>query len=156
MSTFEGPMMSIRAVNGLAHFTNWVVGHVHSGALGWVGMITFATLYWLAPRLWNRPLARPEWATTHFWLATIGIVLYTVSVWVAGLMEGLMWRGVDEAGLLKYPNFTELVMQLEPFYWMRVLGGTMYLVGAIMMALNFIMTIRAARQDRVAPAPLAA
>jgi cytochrome c oxidase cbb3-type subunit I/II len=147
MSTFEGPMMSIRAVNGLAHYTNWVVGHVHSGALGWVGMISFAVLYWLAPRLWSRPLAKPGWATTHFWLATMGIVLYTVSMWVAGLMEGLMWRGVDAAGQLKYPNFTEIVAQLEPFYWMRVLGGLMYLIGAIMMAYNFVLTARAARRD---------
>ena len=152
MSTFEGPMMSIRAVNGLAHFTNWVIGHVHSGALGWVGMISFAVLYWLAPRLWNRPLARPGWATTHFWLATSGIVLYTVSMWAAGLMEGLMWRGVDGAGQLKYPNFTEIVTQLEPFYWLRVAGGTMYLVGAVLMAVNFVMTVRAARREQRLPA----
>src|SRR5690554_648541 len=156
MSTFEGPMMSIRAVNGLAHFTNWVVGHVHSGALGWVGMISFGTLYWLAPRLWDRPLAKPGWATTHFWLATAGIVLYTVSMWAAGLMEGLMWRAVDDAGQLKYPNFTEIVMQLEPFYWLRVLGGAMYLIGAIMMTVNFVLTVRAARRERVAVAAAAA
>jgi cytochrome c oxidase cbb3-type subunit I/II len=145
MSTFEGPMMSIRAVNGLAHYTNWVVGHVHSGALGWVGMISFAVLYWLAPRLWNRPLAKPGWATTHFWLATIGIVLYTVSMWAAGLMEGLMWRAVDGAGQLKYPNFTEIVNQLMPFYWMRVAGGALYLTGAVMMAYNFVLTARGGR-----------
>lgn len=142
MATFEGPMMSIRAVNGLAHYTNWVIGHVHSGALGWVGMITFGVLYWLAPRLWNRPLAKPTWPTTHFWLATIGIVLYTVSMWAAGLMEGLMWRAVDDMGQLRYPNFTEIVNQLMPFYWMRLAGGVLYLVGAIMMAWNFILTAR--------------
>jgi cytochrome c oxidase cbb3-type subunit I/II len=145
MATFEGPMMSIRAVNGLAHYTNWVIGHVHSGALGWVGMISFGTLYWLAPRLWHVPLARPKWATTHFWLATIGIVLYTVSMWVAGLMEGLMWRAVNDAGQLKYPNFMEIVHQLEPFNWLRFAGGTMYLIGALMMGVNFILTVRASR-----------
>jgi cytochrome c oxidase cbb3-type subunit I/II len=110
-------------------------------------MISFAMLYWLAPRLWNRPLARPQWATTHFWLATAGIVLYTVSMWAAGLMEGLMWRGVDAAGQLKYPNFVEIVNQLDPFYWMRVGGGALYLLGAIMMAYNFVLTARAARGD---------
>jgi cytochrome c oxidase cbb3-type subunit I/II len=150
MSTFEGPMMSIRAVNGLAHYTNWVVGHVHSGALGWVGMISFAVLYWLAPRLFNRPLAKPSWPTTHFWLATIGIVLYTVSMWAAGLMEGLMWRAVDGAGQLKYPNFTEIVLQLQPFYWMRLVGGVLYLTGAVMMAWNFVLT---ARGTPTGPAP---
>jgi cytochrome c oxidase cbb3-type subunit I/II len=142
MSTFEGPMMSIRAVNGLAHYTNWVIGHVHSGALGWVGMVSFGMLYWLAPRLWQRPLARPGWATTHFWLATIGIVLYTVSMWAAGLMEGLMWRAVDAAGQLKYPNFVEIVNQLDPFYWLRVAGGALYLAGALMLAVNIAMTMR--------------
>jgi cytochrome c oxidase cbb3-type subunit I len=142
MSTLEGPLMSIRAVNALAHYTNWVIGHVHSGALGWVGMISFAVLYWLAPRLWNRPMAKPSWVTTHFWLATVGIVLYTVSMWAAGLMEGLMWRAVDSAGQLSYPNFTEIVNQLQPFYLLRLLGGVLYLVGAMMMAWNFILTAR--------------
>ena len=142
MSTFEGPMMSIRAVNGLAHFSNWVIGHVHSGALGWVGMVSFGMLYWLAPRLWQRPLARPGWATTHFWLATIGIVLYTVSMWAAGLMEGLMWRGVDTAGQLKYPNFVEIVNQLDPFYWLRFAGGALYFTGAILLAWNMVLTVR--------------
>jgi cytochrome c oxidase cbb3-type subunit I/II len=157
MATFEGPMMSIRAVNGLAHYTNWVVGHVHSGALGWVGMISFGILYWLAPRLWNRPLARPGWATTHFWLATGGIVIYTVSMWIAGLMEGLMWRAVDANGQLAYPSFVEIVLRLEPFYWLRVVGGSMYLLGAILMAWNFVLTIRGAR-DAAAnhPTPAAA
>jgi cytochrome c oxidase cbb3-type subunit I/II len=151
MSTFEGPMMSIRAVNGLAHFTNWVIGHVHSGALGWVGMMSFGMLYWLAPRLWGQ-LARPKWATTHFWLATVGIVLYTVSMWAAGLMEGLMWRAVDDAGQLKYPNFTEIVGDLNPFYWLRFVGGTLYLIGVLMMAWNFVLTVRAARAAASAPA----
>jgi cytochrome c oxidase cbb3-type subunit I/II len=158
MSTFEGPMMSIRAVNGLAHFTNWVVGHVHSGALGWVGMISFATLYWLAPRLWGREIARPGWVTTHFWLATIGIVLYTVTMWAAGLAEGLTWRALDGAGQLKYPNFMDTVRIMNPFYWLRFLGGSMYLAGAVMMAINFILTARGPRPGtpRVDSIPAAA
>ncbi|HEX6558332.1 MAG TPA: cbb3-type cytochrome c oxidase subunit I, partial [Longimicrobiales bacterium] len=147
MSTFEGPMMSIRAVNGLAHFSNWVVGHVHSGAIGWVGMVSFGMMYWLAPRLWNRPLAKPSWATTHFWLATIGIVLYTVSMWAGGLTEGLMWRATDGAGQLKYPNFVEIVSGLHPFYLLRVVGGTLYLTGAIMLAWNMLLTVRAAHRE---------
>jgi cbb3-type cytochrome c oxidase subunit I len=142
MSTFEGPMMSVRAVNSLSHYTNWTIGHVHSGALGWVGMISFGTLYWLVPRLWNRPLAYPSWASLHFWLATMGIVLYTVSMWAAGLTEGLMWRALDDAGQLRYPNFVAIVDQLHPFYWMRLVGGTMYLVGAVMMLWNFLRTVR--------------
>ncbi len=142
MSTFEGPMMSLRAVNGLAHYTNWVIGHVHSGALGWVGMISFGIIYWLIPRLWKRPLAYPSWPVTHFWLATIGIVLYTVSMWAAGLAEGLQWRALDTAGQLKYPLFVDIVHQLRPFYWMRLVGGGMYLAGAVMLGWNFLRTIR--------------
>ncbi len=142
MSTFEGPAMSVRAVNGLAHYTNWVIGHVHSGALGWVGMISFGILYWLAPRLWNRPLANPKGPTQHFWLATIGIVIYTVSMWAAGLMEGVQWRQINEVGLLAHPVFVDIVARLAPFYWLRLIGGTMYLLGAVMMAVNLWRTIR--------------
>ncbi len=141
MSTFEGPMMSIRAVNGLAHYTNWVIGHVHSGALGWNGMIGFAMLYWLLPRLWNKPIWRPGWVTSHFWLGTIGIVLYTVAMWAAGLTEGVQWRALNEVGQLKYPVFLDVVRMLRPFYWMRLVGGTMFLAGAIMMMINFFKTI---------------
>jgi cytochrome c oxidase cbb3-type subunit I/II len=143
MSTFEGPVMAIRAVNALSHYTNWTIGHVHSGALGWVGMISFGTLYWLIPRLWKRPLAYPGWPTTHFWLATIGIVLYTVSMWAAGLTEGLEWRALDQAGQLKYPSFVEIVQQLRPFYWLRLLGGLLYFLGIVMLAWNFFRTARA-------------
>jgi cbb3-type cytochrome oxidase subunit 1 len=105
-------------------------------------MITFAILYWLVPKLWNRDLAHPTWATTHFWLATIGIVLYTLSMWAAGLTEGLEWRAYDAAGQLKYPNFVDIVHQLQPFYWLRLVGGTMYLAGVIMMAWNLFKTMR--------------
>jgi cytochrome c oxidase cbb3-type subunit I/II len=149
MATFEGPMMAIRGVNGLAHYTNWVIGHVHSGALGWVGMMTFGTVYWLMPKLWKRPLAYPGWATTHFWLATVGIVLYTLSMWAAGLMEGLMWRAVNDSGLLANPAFMDIVDRLDPFYGMRLLGGVLYLVGAIMMTWNIVRTVAASRRDVV-------
>jgi len=156
MSTFEGPMMSIRAVNALSHFTNWVIGHVHSGALGWVGMLSFGVLYWLTPRLWGRPLARPGWATTHFWLATVGIVLYTVSMWAAGLTEGLAWRAMDEFGQLRYPSFVEIVHQLAPFYWLRFAGGTLYLIGAVLLTWNLILTIRGPKRAAAVAAPAAA
>jgi cytochrome c oxidase cbb3-type subunit I/II len=154
MSTFEGPMMSIRAVSGLAHYTNWVIGHVHSGALGWVGMMSFGMLYWLLPRLYGRELRHPTWVSHHFWLATIGIVIYTVAMWAAGLMEGLQWRAINDAGQLANPIFLDITARLEPFLWLRLIGGTMYLVGAVMMAINFWQTIRgpARPADAVAPA----
>jgi cbb3-type cytochrome oxidase subunit 1 len=117
-------------------------------------MISFAIIYWLIPRLWNRPLAYPSMPTTHFWLATIGIVLYTVSMWAAGLTEGLEWRAVDAAGQLKYPSFVDIVHQLQPFYWIRLIGGLMYFVGMLMLAWNFIKTVRGAA-PAAATAPLA-
>jgi cytochrome c oxidase cbb3-type subunit I/II len=140
MSTFEGPMMSIRAVSALAHYTNWVVGHVHSGALGWVGMVSFGILYWLVPRLWNQRLYSEPLATLHFWIATAGIVLYTVTMWGAGVTEGLMWRAIDDQGQLAYPVFMDIVTQLQPFHWLRLLGGGLYLAGAVLMAFNLGMT----------------
>ena len=148
MSTFEGPMMSIRAINGLSHYTNWVIGHVHSGALGWNGMISFGILYWLVPRLWDRELYSEPLATLHFWIATIGIVLYTVTMWGAGLTEGLMWRALDEGGQLQNPVFMDIVNQLAPFYWLRLVGGLLYLSGVLLMAYNLIRTTSA-------PAPTA-
>ena len=140
MSTLEGPIMSIRDVNALSHYTDWTIGHVHSGALGWVGMISFGMIYWLAPRLWKRDWALPKWLDAHFWLATIGIVFYIVPMWVGGIAQGLMWRAFNELGLLKYPDFTETVMALQPFYLLRALGGTLYLVGMVMLGINLAMT----------------
>jgi cytochrome c oxidase cbb3-type subunit I/II len=142
MSTFEGPMMAIRAVNSLSHYTDWTIGHVHSGALGWVGMSAFAMLYWLVPRLWGRQLYSIRWATTHFWLATIGIVLYVVAMWVAGITQGLMWRALDEDGGLAYLSFMDTVVELLPLYWIRLLGGLMYLGGLLLMAVNLFKTVR--------------
>ncbi len=137
MSTFEGPMMSIRAVNALSHYTDWTIAHVHSGALGWVGMMMFGMIYWLAPRAWNRQLHSPAAATAHFWLATIGLVFYVVAMWTAGVTQGLMWRAVDPAtGALQHPAFLDTVLNLVPFYWIRMLGGTMYLAGVILLGWN--------------------
>jgi cytochrome c oxidase cbb3-type subunit I len=152
MSTFEGPMMSIKAVNSLSHYTDWTIGHVHSGALGWNGMITFGALYYLVPRLWGRErlysLTLVSW---HFWLATIGIVLYAASMWVTGIMEGLMWREVDAQGFL-VNAFADTVAAKFPMYVVRGLGGVMFLSGALIMIYNLWATV--AKQP--APAALAA
>ena len=148
MSTFEGPLMSIRAVNALSHYTDWTIGHVHSGALGWVGMAAFACLYWLVPQLYGRKLHSESSATAHFWLATIGIVLYVVAMWVAGITQGLMWRAVDpDTGLLAYPNFMDTVLTLIPFYWIRLAGGLMYLAGMVMCGWNLWQTARGGAAD---------
>ncbi len=141
MSTFEGPMMSIKAVNSLSHYTDWTIGHVHSGALGWVGMISFGMVYYLTPKLWNRnrlySLRLVNW---HFWLATLGIVLYAAVMWVAGIQQGLMWREYDAQGFLVY-SFAESVAAMFPYYVLRAVGGAMYLTGGIIMAYNVVMTI---------------
>lgn len=141
MSTFEGPMMSIKAVNSLSHYTDWTIGHVHSGALGWNGMITFACLYYLVPRLWGRQrLYSLRMVNWHFWLATLGIVLYAASMWVAGIMQGLMWREYGEDGYLVYA-FSEVVTAMMPMYLIRATGGLLYLAGAIVLVYNVWMTI---------------
>ncbi|WP_164118627.1 cytochrome-c oxidase, cbb3-type subunit I [Sphingorhabdus sp. Alg239-R122] len=141
MSTFEGPMMSIKAVNSLSHYTDWTIGHVHSGALGWNGMITFAALYYLVPRLWGRQrLYSLRMVNWHFWLATFGIVLYAASMWVAGIMQGLMWREYGADGYLVY-SFSEVVSAMLPMYLIRALGGLMYLAGAAIMVYNVWMTV---------------
>ncbi len=151
MSTFEGPMMSIRAVNSLSHYTDWTIGHVHSGALGWNGMITFGMLYYLFPKLWNKErlysLRAVSW---HYWLATIGIVLYAASMWVTGIMEGLMWREVDAQGFL-VNSFADTVAAKFPMYVVRGLGGVLYLAGALIMAWNLYMTVRKGVVRRDAP-----
>ncbi|MBE2275645.1 MAG: cytochrome-c oxidase, cbb3-type subunit I [Rhodobacteraceae bacterium] len=143
MSTFEGPMMSIKSVNSLSHYTDWTIGHVHSGALGWNGMITFGALYFLTPRLWNREsLYSLKLVSWHFWLATIGIVLYASSMWVSGIMEGLMWREVDANGFL-VNAFADTVAAKFPMNVIRALGGALYLTGGLIMAYNLWMTVRA-------------
>ncbi|MBL3569048.1 cytochrome-c oxidase, cbb3-type subunit I [Rhodovulum sulfidophilum] len=151
MSTFEGPMMSIRAVNSLSHYTDWTIGHVHSGALGWNGMITFGALYFLAPRLWNRErLYSTALVSWHFWLATIGIVLYAASMWVTGIMEGLMWREVDAQGFL-VNSFADTVAAKHPMYIVRALGGGMYVTGALIMCYNIWKTATSAPAKQATP-----
>ncbi len=142
MSTFEGPMMSIKAVNSLSHYTDWTIGHVHSGALGWVGMISFGAIYFLVPRLWHRErLYSLRLVNWHFWLATIGIVLYAAAMWVSGIMQGLMWREYNAEGFLVY-SFAETVAAMHPYYVIRALGGLLYLGGALIMAFNIYKTVR--------------
>ncbi len=141
MSTFEGPVMAIKAVNGLSHYTDWTIGHVHSGALGWVGMITFGALYYMVPRLWNRQgLYSVRMVNWHFWLATLGIVLYASVMWVSGITQGLMWREYDSQGFLVY-SFAESVAAMKPYYILRMIGGLLYLTGGCIMAYNIWMTI---------------
>jgi cytochrome c oxidase cbb3-type subunit 1 len=141
MSTFEGPVMSIKAVNSLSHYTDWTIGHVHSGALGWVGLISFAAIYYMVPKLWARErLYSLRLVTWHFWLATLGIVVYAAVMWVAGIQQGLMWREYDEQGFLVY-SFAESVAAMHPYYVVRALGGALYLAGTLIMAWNITMTI---------------
>jgi cytochrome c oxidase cbb3-type subunit 1 len=133
--------MSIKAVNGLSHYTDWTIGHVHSSALGWVGMITFGAIYFLVPRLWNRPaMYSQRLISWHVWLATIGIVVYAAVMWVSGVMQGLMWREYDENGFLIY-SFAESVAAMHPFYVIRAVGGLIYIAGACLMAYNVWRTI---------------
>ena len=141
MSTFEGPMMSIKSVNSLSHYTDWTIGHVHSGALGWNGMITFAAVYYLVPRLWNRQrLYSLRMVNWHFWLATVGIVFYAASMWVAGITQGLMWREYGADGYL-VNSFAETVLALKPMFFLRAFGGLLYLAGAVIMTINVWRTI---------------
>jgi cytochrome c oxidase cbb3-type subunit 1 len=142
MSTFEGPLMAIKAVNSLSHYTDWTIGHVHSGALGWVGFVSFGALYCLVPWLWNRKrlysLRLVEW---HFWVSTLGILLYITAMWVSGILQGLMWRAYNSLGFLEY-SFIETVEAMHPFYIIRALGGTLFVVGALIMAYNLWRTAR--------------
>jgi len=155
MSTFEGPMMSIKTVNALSHYTDWTVGHVHSGALGWVGLITMGSMYYLIPRLFGRTQMYSVPAISlHFWIATIGIVLYIAAMWIAGVMQGLMWRAVGEDGTLTY-TFVESVKATYPFYAIRLLGGVLYLAGMLVMAWNTYKTVASARPVE-APIPMPA
>ncbi|GHB20586.1 cytochrome c oxidase subunit 1 [Pseudovibrio japonicus] len=160
MATFEGPLMSIRAVNGLSHYTDWTIGHVHAGALGWVGYISFGALYCLVPWLYNKKsLYSLRLVNWHFWISTLGIVFYICAMWVSGIMQGLMWRAYDSLGFLEY-SFIETVDAMYPFYVMRAFGGLLFLAGAIIMAYNLVMTVRvgeeveseAAGQPALAPA----
>jgi cytochrome c oxidase cbb3-type subunit 1 len=159
MSTFEGPLMSIKAVNSLSHYTDWTIGHVHSGALGWVAMVSFGAIYCLVPWLWNRQglysMRLVEW---HFWISTLGILLYITAMWVSGITQGLMWRAYDSLGFLQY-SFIETVEAMHPYYVIRAIGGSLFLIGSLIMVYNVWRTIRGdqpvdiADQPRVAAAP---
>lgn len=156
MSTFEGPMMSIKTVNALSHYTDWTVGHVHSGALGWVAMVSIGSIYYLLPRLFGKPgMYSTGLVTAHFWIATIGTVLYIASMWIAGVMQGLMWRAVNADGTLAY-SFVESVKGSYPFWAIRWLGGVLFLVGMLIMAYNMFKTMAGGKvQDAPVIAPAA-
>ncbi len=145
MSTFEGPLLSIKSVSSLAHYTDWIIGHVHGGALGWNGLMAAGMFYWLIPRIYKRDLYSKKAAELHFWLATIGIVIYMVAMWVSGVTQGLMWRATNPDGTLVYPSFVETLLAVRPMYMVRVVGGTMYFVGFVMMIWNLLMTVRGAK-----------
>jgi len=145
MATFEGPMMSIKTVNALSHYTDWNVGHVHSGALGWVAFISIGSMYYLIPRMFGQiEMWSVRLITTHFWIATIGVVLYIAAMWIAGVMQGLMWRATNPDGTLTY-TFVEGVKATYPFYAIRLLGGTLFLAGMLIMAYNVLRTAAAGK-----------
>ncbi len=141
MSTFEGPMMSIKTVNALSHYTDWTIGHVHSGALGWVALVSIGAMYHLIPRLFGVEMYSKKLIETHFWIATIGIVLYITSMWISGIMQGLMWRAVNVDGTLTY-SFVESVQAMHPFYVIRAIGGLLFVIGSLIMVYNLIRTCR--------------
>lgn len=149
MSTFEGPVMSIKSVNALSHFTDWTIGHVHSGTLGWNGFMVFGMVYWLVPRLWKTELYSKKLVATHFWLASLGIILYVVSMWVAGITQGTAWKTLEPDGRLSYPDFLQTVVKLLPMYWFRFVGGFMYLTGMVICI--FVVLKTALRAPRNIP-----
>ncbi|MDD2943960.1 MAG: cytochrome-c oxidase, cbb3-type subunit I [bacterium] len=149
MSTFEGPMMSIKFINSLTHYTDYTIGHVHSGALGWNGFIAFGMIYWLIPRLWGVPVYSQRLVSAHFWTSTIGIVLYITAMWTAGITQGLMWRAYGPDGNLLYPEFVITVTKLIPFYWIRVVGGLIYISGVVIMIYNTFKTIAVSKAQSI-------
>ncbi|RKZ70200.1 MAG: cytochrome-c oxidase, cbb3-type subunit I [Gammaproteobacteria bacterium] len=156
MSTFEGPMMAIKTVNALSHYTDWTIGHVHSGALGWVAMVSIGAMYFLIPKLFNTEIYSKKLIETHFWIATIGIVLYITSMWISGIMQGLMWRAINSDGTLTY-SFVESVQAMHPFYIVRAGGGLLFLTGMLIMAYNVVKTIAQGQAiHAVIPEPAAA
>jgi cytochrome c oxidase cbb3-type subunit I/II len=146
MATFEGPLLSIKSVSSLAHYTDWIVGHVHSGALGWNGLMAAGMFYWMVPRLYGTKLHSRALADLHFWLGTLGILLYVVSMWVSGITQGMMWRATTPSGALQYPNFVETLLAIRPMYWTRLAGGTLYLTGMCLMAYNLEPVLKLANE----------
>ena len=145
MATFEGPMLAFKQINAIAHYTDWIVAHVHVGALGWNGFLTFAILYWLIPRIYRTTLYSKKLANFHFWTGTLGIIFYAVPLYFAGFTQGLMWKEFTEEGILRYPNFLETLIQILPMYVLRSIGGALYLVGVIVMTYNLIKTAKAGK-----------
>ncbi len=152
MSTFEGPMMAVKTVNSLSHFTNWTIGHVHSGALGWVALTCFATLYYMIPRLWHTQLYSVRLAEAHFWVATLGLLIYVTSMWISGVTQGLMWRAANPDGSLVY-TFIETVAAIRIYDVLRVFGGALYLAGVVIMFVNVWKTIQSGSTRVPAPEP---
>jgi cytochrome c oxidase cbb3-type subunit I/II len=140
MATFEGPMLSVKSVNALAHYTDWVIAHVHTGALGWNGFMAFGMIYWLLPRLFQTKLHSQKLAEVHFWVATFGMILYAAAIYSAGLTQGLMWRAFDATGRLQFPDFVETTMRLMPMYLVRAVGGSLYILGMILFGYNIFKT----------------
>ncbi len=151
MSTFEGPMLSVKSVNSLSHYTDWTIAHVHAGALGWNGFMTFGMIYWLMPRLFQTRLWSKKLAEWHFWVGTLGILMYVIPIYAAGITQGLMWRAFDKSGALAYPDFAETVVRLIPFYWIRAGGGLLYIAGMVMLILNLVKTWRTRPSEYAEP-----
>jgi cytochrome c oxidase cbb3-type subunit I/II len=166
MATFEGPLLSIKSVSAIGHYTDWIIGHVHGGTLGWNGFLIFSMTYWLVPRLWKTSLFSVRLANAHFWLGFVGTILYMIAMWTSGITQGLMWRAIDpETQRLMYPDFVETVTKIAPLYYVRAIGGSLYLVGFVTMLYNVYATIRAAKRaeaaelvsaPRLVPVPVAA
>jgi cytochrome c oxidase cbb3-type subunit 1 len=150
LATFEGPMMAIKSVNVVSHFTDWTIGHVHSGALGWNALITFGTFYFLVPRLVGRELHSVRLANIHFWLALAGTMLYILAMWGAGISQGLLWLSLDEFGELRY-SFRDIMASMPPYYLLRLVAGLIFLSGAVLMAFNLFKTIAGAKTIQVRP-----
>ena len=155
MATFEGPMLSLKNVNAIAHFTDWIVAHVHVGALAWNGFLAFGMIYWLIPRMTKTALYSVKLANVHFWIGTLGIILYALPMYVAGFVQASMWKEFNPDGTLKYGNFLETVKEIMPMYWMRAIGGTLFVIGLLVLVYNIIMTIRQGQaiEDEPAEAP---
>ena len=150
LATFEGPMMAIMSVNVVSHFTDWTIGHVHSGALGWNALITFGTFYYLVPRLAGAELYSRKLADIHFWLALAGIMLYLLSMWAAGVSEGLLWLTLDELGELRF-SFVDVLASTKPYYMLRLLGGLLFFAGAVLMTYNLFKTVTGKKTVSVLP-----
>ncbi len=148
MATFEGPLLSIKSISALGHYTDWIIGHVHSGALGWNGLLTFAMIYYLVPLLWKTKIHSVKLMDVHFWIALLGVLFYYVSLLVAGITQGLMWKSIDPDGRLTYPDFMETVTKILPLYWARAFGGTLFIVGFLIMLYNLYKTIQSAPKDQ--------